>query len=583
MNKFNCFNNMQISRYAAIKYAQLMANSNALTLFNAMTNNGWGVLTSITSDGLLPDGDTSLKVTRKTSTKIDVAPGVAITPAGDVAVNSRVTTIDVAAAIAGDTGVYNLYIKHATTYKVSGEETFYAGHTSSTVGTLEYDSCEFELTKSTLPDQVLLATILCDAGATLIPTDIIINSAALIEGAVIYPDEEAIQWSEETANAILGSVIVAQLPTVRIGSELLTRISGNNWTRGDYSTNAGTYYGGVNPLSWSAIVDKRQTNAFRLTVSLGDIDRLKSGIVEVSPGVFRHMALILKKDSPSVPTISSRNTIVWLNSHLAAGYLTADMIAAYEEIQGIQTSIANTLAAINQLSQDYAEATGSSVTQERLLNELQKQRMVLLDYRTRQSNLTTVLATRTMDSLSNNDIRNFAYMVIIDEPQHDDTIDEPVMYEAEVEYYVVDTPASASSATRKRWFNSRRKNIEEIDWPSMEMTYEGITDPDDLFRSIDIPIKFGERIRYRVRAIGESGAVSEFSAYQNYSFTGYTISQQYIMVSNIYNILHPDPYREGIITRELVDLLYSVIDKYNDYNNRVTAIESQVNDLITEV
>jgi len=573
---------MNTSRFAAIKYAQLMANSNLLTLFNAATNGGWGVLTSIATDGLIPDEDTALKVTRLAGSDsiLEVQPGVAITPNGEIAVNPRVTQVDMSDV--PEAGVYNLYIKHAVEYKMTGEETFYSGHTSSTIGTIEEDSCEFELSLTTVTNGVLLAKILYQAGDHIV-ADIVAASAEIgADAAVAYPSDTTIAW--QSIGTITISAYLLALPYVRVGDEYLEHTAPDTWVRGCYSTNPGVYYEDtVYPMTWSAIIDMRQTNAYRLTVRLGAIDRLNQGIIQSNSGAYRHIELVAKKDAPATPTVNVTDSeIIWLNSHLGAGYLTADMIAAYEEVQGVQESINNTLALINQLKQDYAEAQGSTVTQERLEQEIQKQQTALLHYRTVASNLKSVLATRTMDTIRYTDLRQFAYVIAIDEVVHSDDIDEPVLYEVEVEYKIADSPRENIASSVMRWYYSRRRNIEEVDWESMEKTYEEAERSTGSFNTVNIPIKFGERIKYRVRAIGESGQASEYSAYYTYSFTGYTVSQQYIMVNNIYNLLYPDPYQEGIITRELVDLLYSVIDDYRDKVNRIVALESQVSTLISE-
>lgn len=586
MNKYNCYNNMQTSRFAAIKYAQQMANNNLLILFNAATNGGWGVLTSMATDGLLPDEDTALKVSRLTgsSTILEVQPGVAITPDGEVAVNPRVTQVDMSTV--AEAGVYNLYIKHAIEYKMTGEETFYSGHTSSTIGTIEEDSCEFELSLTTVLNGVLLAKILYQDGVNIV-ADTIAASAEIGTGtAVAYPSDTTIAWSPITAITSLS--YLGDLPYVRVDKEYLERTAPNTWTRGCFSTNAGVYYEDtVYPMTWSPIVDMRQTNAYRLNIQIGALDRLNKGIILSNSGSYRHIELVAKKAAPETPVVNTTDSeIIWLNSHLAAGYLTADMVAAYEEIQGIQESINNALSLINQLRTDYSEATGDTNEQTRLENEIKKQQMSLLDYRTRAANLKAILATQTMDTLRNIDMRSFAYAIYITEATHTDDMDEPIMYEAEVDYSIVDAPSANTTLSTVRWHYSRRRNIDDIDWRTMERTYEA-TEPRSMeyvgYNVIYIPIRFGERIRYRVRAIGESGRVSEYTNYISYSFTGYSASQQYIMVSNIYNVLYPDPYQEGIITQELVNLLYAVIDEFRDKSNRITAIESQIQTLISEV
>ena len=583
MNIFNCYNNMQISRYAAIKYAQRMANGNLATLFNASMNNGWGVLTSITTDGLIPAEDTSLKVTRKagSNTLLEIQPGVAITPAGEIAINARLATINAATVVGTDYGLYNLYIKHKTEYLMTGEEKFYSGHTSSIMGTIEQDSCEFELTKAIYADQVLLATVLCLSGAYLLVPDISVGTARLAEGTVIYPTDTAIAW--EGITTITGKPYFSSQPYVLVGEEYLQNTGTNLWSRGQYNTNPSVYYEGNHAMYWSPIVDQRQINCFRLNMQIGSLDTLSSGIIQRG-STYRHLELIAKKDAPAIPVLNSDNTeIVWLNSHLAAGYLTADMIAAYEEVQGTQESISNTLTIINQLNTDYSEAAGDPATQTRLEYEIQKQQMSLLDYRTHAANLKAKLATRTMDSIRYADLRQFAYSISVQEPVHTDSIDEPVQYEVEVEYGIADSPKDNVASAIVRWFYSRRRNVYEIDWSTMERTYEDTARASGEYNVIYIPIKFGERIKWRMRAIGESGIMSEFSAYYSYSFTGYSVSQQYIMVNNIYNLLYPDPYQEGIINQNLVDLLYSVIDDYRDKTDRIVAIENQINTLISEV
>lgn len=511
---------------------------------------------------------------------------MAITPDGEIAVNTRLLTITIPYQTAA-TGVLYLCISHLTEYRMTGEEVVLHGHTQPTVATLEIDSCQFELlTESELDSSKLQLAMIYYHNHGDIPESVV-ATVSIADDTVIYPNDTDITWGGVDIINITGNGHFPYFKHVRVGNEYMTWTSGTSWIRGSYKSIPRTYHEeSIHSMQWSPILDMRQMNALRFNIEMQMEDNFNDGVIKIGE-TYKHLEATLKKAAPAEPALNTAaNEIIWLNSHLAAGYLTADMVAAYEEIQGIQESINNALSLINQLRADYSEATGDTDEQTRLENEIKKQQMSLLDYRTRAANLKAILATQTMDTLRNIDMRSFAYAIYITEATHTDDMDEPIMYEAEVDYSIVDAPSANTTLSTVRWHYSRRRNIDDIDWRTMERTYEA-TEPRSMeyvgYNVIYIPIRFGERIRYRVRAIGESGRVSEYTNYISYSFTGYSASQQYIMVSNIYNVLYPDPYQEGIITQELVNLLYAVIDEFRDKSNRITAIESQIQTLISEV
>lgn len=590
MNKFNCFNNLLMNRYAALKYAQAMPNSNLINLFNASTNKKNGILTSMCTEGMLPSDDASFKVVRKigqgNQNKIDIHPGLAIMPDGNIAINKKLTTVVIPPQTEGH-GVLYLYVEHDIEYRMTGEEVVLHGHSHPTVATLEIDSCKFVLSQEEDTNKIMLAQIYWtqDGAALSVPGHEAHHETVVTipDDAVVYPNIESIDWSG--AATLQADPNFINFPHVCINNECMTKIANNKWARGVFGTTARTYHGDNDfsyNMVWSPILDMRQRNALRLDIKTAMQDRRDDGVALVGDE-YKHIEVTTKKELPSIPeTRKSENEIIWLNSHLAAGYLTADMVAAYEEVQGVQESINNTLAMINKAKEDYAEAGNSTETKDRLEKELHRHQMALLDYRMRAANIKSTLATRTMDNLRNIDMRSFAYGIYINEPEHNDDIDEPIMYEAEVYYGVADSPANTPATGLPRWFYSRRRNVEDINWKTMERTYEDKQRESGVYNIIYVPIRFGERIQYRVRSIGESGRVSKYSAKETFMFTGYKASQQYVMVNNIYNVLYPDPYQEGIITRELVDLLYSVIDEYRDKTNRIVALEENVQVLITE-
>ena len=582
MNKFNCFNNMLISRYAAFRYAQAMTNSNTENLFNSVYGDKYGVLSSIGTSGLFPASDKTLRVDRATNTSITINPGVAISKNGEIIVNKEAVNISLTLPATGN-NIVHVYIKPKVDYRMTGEETIMHGQTYGTIGTLEIDSCEFSIQESLDPDHILLASIYLTT--TGMPADIAISGVAIGQASqVVYPDDVPTWTSTALSSMVSSNTDFSAFPYVLFGGREYIGCVSTAWSgRGLYSTNEGVYVEGVNYTAlWSPIVDRRQENAIRLDISLPSTELLESGVIALSGNStsYRHLVMRELLPAPVVPTISaSKSDVVWVNSHLAAGYLTNDMVAAYEELTGIQTSIDNAMASINQLRTDISEAAGGDPTLiARLNNELRKQQTVVIDYRTRAANLKSVLSNKTLGSIMGSDIRKFDYVVSLSQST-ESSKEKCVQYEAEVEYYVADTPEITNTGAIKRWFYSRRKNVSDTNWNNMTNTFENT----DGNLEVRIPVNYGERIKYRVRAIGEYGTVGEYTAWQSYSFSSYRPSHQFMMVSDIYRLMNPDPYQEGLISQELVSLLYSVIGEFRDATNRLAAVENHVSAIMTEV
>jgi len=582
MNKFEHKDGLQIKRINAFELAQQEAFKNLSQRVMPMYNS-YGVVMDLIGDGL--SEQTSLKVERVSSSQIRIKSGYAVIEGvlpsdHNYIVVEEDTTVTIADKLGtSHTGTAYVMIEPNQVSVASGYELYKPGMvgSSSRIFLLSEESATITIATSIDETKILLAKILL-TGSLLRFT----NKTYLLN----EPSSRPYVDSDDTEMDISESTLGDNVPTeweLLIGKEqagysgglsghTLTITRSSNDTIGNIHRNGAT-------ITNSAIIDMRQTNKAGMeTGNSAIIQKIINGIINYDDGngdrFFKTMRV---PDVPNTPTVTGLNvSLIWLNSQTTGGNTSEDAQKKINEVKGLKSRLDNLSASMSDLRLQLPSADADTTI---IINQnIADTRVKLMEVR---ANLQDNTAGLSIYSKSFKAAKKYVAAFVVNQPILIDT-EQIVKYEAEVTYLPSDgSSVDKISGIPSQLFSKILLPTAINEYGDYVYTYD--IQPDIGYRTLQIPIRFGEKIEFKLRAITEYNMVSDWSEVVTYVFDELSNAdiQLAIDLDDISSGI--DPYQNGIITQETIELLRQLRDDFMTGMGQLQRYMTDVDDLKEEV
>jgi len=329
----------------------------------------------------------------------------------------------------------------------------------------------------------------------------------------------------------------------------------------------------------SAIIDMRQTNKAGMeTGNSAIIQKIINGIINYDDGngdrFFKTMRV---PDVPNTPTVTGLNvSLIWLNSQTTGGNTSEDAQKKINEVKGLKSRLDNLSASMSDLRLQLPSADADTTI---IINQnIADTRVKLMEVR---ANLQDNTAGLSIYSKSFKAAKKYVAAFVVNQPILIDT-EQIVKYEAEVTYLPSDgSSVDKISGIPSQLFSKILLPTAINEYGDYVYTYD--IQPDIGYRTLQIPIRFGEKIEFKLRAITEYNMVSDWSEVVTYVFDELSNAdiQLAIDLDDISSGI--DPYQNGIITQETIELLRQLRDDFMTGMGQLQRYMTDVDDLKEEV
>jgi hypothetical protein len=575
MNYFIHQNGLQIKRKDAFDLCQQQMVKNLgqrhMTMFSSA-----GVLTDIVGEGL--SLKTPLKVIAADDNTLRIKAGYAIS-AGSTPSNSSIIVlpadvdITISDYITAYTGTAYVYIATKTVMAAAGKEIYLPSYITGSehIYLLQNDSSIISISSTEYSNKTLLAEIRLDNSSLAFSNNTLTLNELSTRPYIDSDDEEL---------TILESSLGAGVPSawkLLIGEEYISYTGGLvnktiTLSERGYGSTVATIHRNGESITISPIIDMRQTNMARLSQKeTGFIQRLRKGIISYNDGNGdRFIKTMRVPDTPNAPTISTSDiTLIWLNKQTTGGNISETSQQKISQINGIKSRIENLTANIAATRESSA---GASTEESQLAaQEIAELRNSLIEARVEYADAASSLQDyANMFSSS----KKYVASCTITQPGLIDN-EQIVRYEAEIKYLpVVSSAVDKMTGIPSQLFTPTLMPTGINSYGDMSYAYD--EQPDETYRTLLIPIRPNESIKFRVRSISEYGMVSSWSSWVTYNFdelstSDIKISTDLEKIAKGYN-----PYEDGIITAETLAALQEM---RTDFVNGISQVQGYINDL----
>lgn len=585
MDKFIHQDQIMIKRRRAFQLAQDQMYKN-LSEVVAGTFESYGVVMDLGDGGI--SNDTSLKVTRSSSTTITIKAGYAFVSDINAGFKTIVLSADTDKSVAGlSNGIHYVHIDYKEAIASSGDEVYTPGKLEGAdhIYLLRNNSANITIDSVLDPTKLVLAKISVKGGKlTWADSTLTIDESA----ARPYID------SDDTSLTTLGGLNADahHAWVARVNDELIeysdyaakTFTIANNG-RGKHDTIANVHRNGDSVVV-SPIIDMRQTNKAQLRQGLPSIlQKIEKGMINFNDGQGDRLLRTMKfPDVPNTPVLTSDNlSLIWLNQPTTDGANASILNDEVRTAQASKNKIDSIRENMADVRQDMSSADEGEM--ETLTSELSDYQSQLLSQKTNYEN-----AVQKVNAVNKSFTTKRKYVVacVPDQPTLIDD-EQIVQYEAEVRYYPLKSSSIEKVTGVKSYYKSTFLYPDSVN-SFGDATYSYDETPAEELRAIQIPIQPMEKILIRVRAITKQGMISTWSDSIEYKFDELESSDIELAVALDGLEENSNPWQDGIITQEVVDKLFQLetelqagLVEIRGIVNDFSTLQSQVDNLLSRV
>jgi len=473
-----------------------------------------GILMGLTG-GLGLDWSASLRVERYGANTIKVHPGRAIQFYDDT-IRMMILNDEKLVTLPAADGIYHIWITYAKEAVPTGSENLAPGkhHDTDSIYLARRDSASILVkyagdsieSATTYEDTTTEEAVYGDVDGFLLGMVYKRNGSipGMVTRVLSIPDGTKVLESNENRIYLTSYTGVPDEGVLRINNEHIAYTLGDDVldvvARGVHNTNKSIHIEGDN-VQFRGVLDLRQTNAAKIKEKDSSfIEMLKRGFIDIAGSSTGDRILLTSRipTQPNIPAITS-HAIKRLNDHDTSVTDVEEARDLILELQAEKTTIGNLLSDVRSLQKelplaDAADAPGIS-----------------LQISDKQSQLAETQAQYYQDFrelnkvVSESGLRDNKYVaaIVITQPALKDG-EQIVEYIAEVRYgNIQEGSIAAYHRSLKLLPDSRSLYGDNV------YTYTG--QPDSKYRTIYIPISFGERITVNLQAISEYGLHSDWS------------------------------------------------------------------------
>jgi len=601
MNKFEHKDGLQIKRINAFELAQQEAFKNLSQRVMPMLSS-YGVVMDIIGDGLSNQASLKVEEVSFNNRILKIRSGYAIIEGAspsdhDFIVVEEDTEITISDKLGvSHTGTAYVIIEPNQISVASGYEIYKPGMLGST-------NRIFLLSEES-------ATITMVTGDAYVPdaSKIVLAKVHLTGSKLSYyyktytlnePSSRPYIDSDDTEMDITESTLGLNVPTsgweLLIGKEQVgySGLSGNTITltsasslRTPLNDTVGNLHRNGVTITNSAIIDLRQTNKAGMeTGNSSVIQKLINGIINYGDGNGdRFIKTMRVPDVPNTPSVSGLNVaLVWLNKQTTGGNVSEDATKKIRAMKGEKTRLDNlssTLADLK-LQLPSASADNSIIINNKIADTRLKMSYSRASLVEKSNGLSTY-------SKAFSATKKYIAAFVINQPILIDG-EQVVKYEAEVTYLPADgSSIDKISGVTAQVFSKTLLPNSINNYGDYVYTYD--IQPDIGYRYLQIPIRYNEKIEFRIRAVTEYNMASDWSEVVSYVFNQLSSADTQLSIDLDDISTGIDPYQNGIITQETVELLMQLrndfiigLGQLQGYMTDVDDLKAEINELKAEI